>query len=89
LNTLPGDVEIKYEAGEIAVRKIREQRVAERIVFWNRTSTAKSAKSRNTPDTVKPVSDAPTVPQPRRNRRSLAVPSCDAAAACKPDPFYE
>ena len=30
---MPGDVEIEYEAGEIAVRKIREQRVAERIVF--------------------------------------------------------
>jgi hypothetical protein len=27
-------------------------------IGWNRTSTAKSAMSRNTPETVKPVSDA-------------------------------
>src|SRR5690242_2027826 len=27
--------------------------------FWNKTSTAKSARSRKTPETVKPVSDAP------------------------------
>jgi hypothetical protein len=32
LNALPGDVEIEHQACEIAVRKIREQRVAERIV---------------------------------------------------------
>ncbi len=33
LNALPGDVEVEHETGQVAIRQIGEQRVAERIVF--------------------------------------------------------
>jgi hypothetical protein len=33
LNALPGHIEVEHEAGEVAVRKIREQRMPEWIIL--------------------------------------------------------